>query len=206
MKETQKIAIITGAMIVVAIILETRKAKAAGTGASALAGKASDFAQKWVGITEVGANKAFSDNVFEQMMKNVGWKSGEEWCMYFAKAVHFDTFKDDRDNIKRILNGSTQSSWKNAGNDTTGTYKQVKSGRPMMGDIAIWQRTTAPSKGHAAIVIKDMGDYFETVEGNTSGGGAYNGDRVLKLKRPMRYNQKIPNSTLKLLGFIRKMP
>jgi hypothetical protein len=206
MNESTKIGIVTGALIIVAILLETRRAKAGVTGASALAGKASDFAQKWVGITEVGANKGFSDNVFEQMMKNVGWKSGEEWCMYFTKAVHFDTFKDDRDKIKNILNGSTQLSWTNAGNDKTGTYKQIKSGRPMIGDIAIWQRTTNKSKGHSAIVIKDEGNNFVTVEGNTSEAGAYNGDRVLKLKRPMQYNKTIPNSTLKLLGFIRKMP
>lgn len=205
MNENRKIALITGVMIIIAILIETRRAKAGTTGAAGLR-KATDFAESWVGITEIGKNKAFSDNVFEQMMKNVGWKSGEEWCMYFAKAVHYDTFKKDRDNIKRILNGSTQRSWKNVGNDGTGTYKQVTSGRPQLGDIAIWQRTTDKSKGHAAIVVKDLGDYFETVEGNTSAGGAYNGDRVLRLKRPMKYNQVIPNSTLKLLGFIRKQP
>ena len=64
MNESTKIGIVTGALIIVAILLETRRAKAGVTGASALAGKASDFAQKWVGITEVGANKGFSDNVF----------------------------------------------------------------------------------------------------------------------------------------------
>ena len=40
------------------------------------------------GIEEVGNDAGFSNKVFEQMMRDVGWKDGEAWCSYFAKVVY----------------------------------------------------------------------------------------------------------------------
>jgi hypothetical protein len=166
--------------------------------------KASAAAKKWVNVGENGVNASFTNSVFQEMMKKVGWKSGEAWCMYLAKAVHMDAFKKESANINSILTGSTQTSWNNAKNDTTGTYKVVTSGNPQKGDIAIWQNTSNPSTGHAGIVIGRSGETFKTVEGNTNLAGSREGDKVLIKERPLAYGEKISGSNLKLLGFIRK--
>jgi hypothetical protein len=163
------------------------------------------FTEKWVGINETGANKSFADKVFEDMLKKVGWISGQAWCMYFAKAVHWESFPKDRANIQKILRGGTQKSFNNAKNDKTGTYTVITSGQPKLGDIAIWQNLKKPSEGHAGIVIKSFGDSFETVEGNTNKEGSREGTSVLKKIRPLNYGKTPSKSGLKLLGFIRKV-
>ena len=168
--------------------------------------KAATFAKKWIGVTEKGFNAAFSNDVFQSMMKKVGWRGGDAWCMYFAKAVHYETFPKDRDKINTILVGSTQQSWRNVEKDNTNTYKLITSGKPKMGDIVIWQRVDDTSKGHAGVVIKSGIDTFTTVEGNTNSGGSSEGDRVLIKERPLKYGEKMPNSSLRLRGFIRKIP
>ena len=166
--------------------------------------KAALFAKRWVGISEKGVNISFSDAVFEDMMRKVGWKSGEEWCMYFVKAIHLQSFPQKKDLINKILTGSTQRSWKNAKADTTNTYKIITEGKPKLGDIAIWQRVDAPDKGHAGIVTKSGTNTFKTIEGNTNAAGSSAGNRVAIKDRPLKYNEQIPGSKLKLLGFIRK--
>jgi hypothetical protein len=167
--------------------------------------RASAFARKWIGISEKGFNSAFSNDVFQAMLKNVGWKGGEAWCMYFAKAVHYESYPKDREQINILMNGSTMRSWQNVKNDKSGTYRIITSGSPKLGDIAIWTNTTNTSKGHAGVVIKSTGENFTTVEGNTNAGGSSEGDSVMVKERPLKYNQQIPNSSLKLLGFIRKV-
>jgi len=124
--------------------------------------------------------------------------------MYLAKAIHIETFPKDKDKINKLFTGSTQQSWQNAKKDTSGLYKVITSGQPQRGDIAIWQRVTDASKGHAAIVIARGGDTFKTIEGNTNNGGSSEGDKVLVQTRKLDYNKTQPNSSLKLLGFIRK--
>lgn len=166
--------------------------------------RAAYYAQKWVGIKEVGQNKGFSNAAFQQMMKDIGWKGGEQWCMYFAKMVHVNTFPKEAADIRKILVGNTQNSFKNALNDKTGTYKVITSGRPKKGDIVIWQRTNDTSKGHAGVVIGFKGDKMITIEGNTNLAGAAEGDAVLQKERNMEIGKTEPKSTLRLRGFIRK--
>jgi len=187
-----KYIIASGVLVVVGVLLTYRA-------------KAATFAKKWVGVSERGFNASFSNDVFQAMLKNVGWKGGDAWCMYFAKAVHYETFPKDKDKINKILVGSTQKSWDNVSKDTTNTYKLITSGKPKLGDIVIWQRVDDKSKGHAGVVIKSGIDTFTTVEGNTNSGGSSEGDRVLIKQRPLKYGEKMPNSNLRLRGFIRKI-
>jgi len=190
--QKNKYYLVAGAILVVGLI-------------SAYRWRASYFAKSWVGVNEKGFNASFSNKVFETMMKDIGWKGGEAWCMYFAKAIHYESYPKDRAEINKLLNGSTQLSWRNVKNSDGETYRVVTSGRPRLGDIALWQNTNDTSKGHAGVVIKSGGDTFTTVEGNTNAGGGREGDAVMIKERPLKYNQKIPNSSLKLLGFIRKV-
>lgn len=163
------------------------------------------FASEWIGVKEIGNNQSFGNTVFQQMLKNVGWRSSEEWCMYFAKAVHYEAYKNDRQEINRVLSGSTQRSFESLKKNTSGIYEVVESGEPRNGDIAIWQWTKSPSKGHAGVVLKVNKDgTMETIEGNTGGKSISNGDTVAKKIRPSTIGKYIPGSTLRLRGFIRK--
>ena len=38
----------------------------------------------WKGVKETGTNAGFTNDIFQKMMKNVGWSSGSQWCAYFV--------------------------------------------------------------------------------------------------------------------------
>lgn len=163
-----------------------------------------EYATKWVGTTEVGNNNGWANDMFQAMMREVGWSNNEQWCMYFAKMVHYNTFPKDRANINRVLNGRTQESFNNAMNDTTGTYKVVYE-KPQVGDIQIFQRRNSPSTGHAGVVVKVNNDNtVDTVEGNTSDRSISSGELVAKKKRTAIVGNSIGDNLI-VRGFIRKV-
>jgi surface antigen len=166
----------------------------------------SSFASKWVGIKELGENRAFANDVFQKMMQKVGWKSSESWCMYFAKAIHYEVNKDnpsEQAKINRVLNGRTQESFVNAQNDKSGTY--TTSSTPQKGDIMIFQNTSNSSKGHAGVVIDvdSANKKVTTIEGNTSDKSIADGDLVARKVRPSSIGADIGG--LKVRGYIRKL-
>lgn len=164
------------------------------------------LSNKWVGIKEVGNNAGFSSSVFEQMMKNVGWKSSDQWCMYFAKAIHYESYKDNpkvQEKIKKILTGSTQESFVNAKNDKTGTY--TTSTTPKVGDLLIWQRSDIKTRGHVGVVTAIKDGMVETIEGNTDDKDLSNGQYVAKKLQKSAVGSKMPNSSLVVRGYIRKL-
>jgi surface antigen len=166
----------------------------------------SGIASQWVGVEEIGNNQAFGNKVFESMMEQVGWNSYDQWCMYFAKAVHYQAFKDnptEQAKINKILGGSTQRSFTNAQNDTTKTY--TTSLTPKVGDIVIFQRKNSPSIGHAGIVVKVNNDNtIDTIEGNTSATNISDGEFVARKKRTSVIGKSI-GGDLAVRGFIRKL-
>ena len=164
------------------------------------------LSNKWVGIKEVGNNAGFSSSVFEQMMKNVGWKSSDQWCMYFAKAIHYESYKDKpnvQEKIKKILTGSTQESFVNAKNDKTGTY--TTSTTPKVGDLLIWQRSDNKARGHVGVVTAIKDGMVETIEGNTDDKDLSNGQYVAKKIQKSAVGSKMPKSSLVVRGYIRKL-
>lgn len=168
----------------------------------------SKLASKWVGVEEVGNNKAFANDVFQTMMKKVGWKTNEQWCMYFAKAIHYEVYEKnptEQAKINKILNGRSQESFVNAKNDKSGTYTAITSGSPKVGDIIIFQRKSDKSRGHAGVVVKVNNDNtVDTIEGNTSDKSISDGDLVAKKRRTSIYGKSIGDD-LFLRGFIRKL-
>lgn len=163
-------------------------------------------------IEEVGNNRSFGDATFEQMMRSVGWKSGDAWCMYFAIAVYDKVLPRQKDKLAE-LSGSTQRSWKKVKNGEVPDFITIISGKPRKGDIVIWQDLDNSSKGHAGIVIKttskNFPQGFTTIEGNTSVNSEFygSGQSVRKVEHNLDYGQKsktYPNK--KLLGFIRFAP
>lgn len=162
-----------------------------------------EFANKWKGVVEIGENSSFQNDVFQTMLKNVGWKSGEAWCMYFAKAIHWETYVTQRNLINKILVGNTQNSLVNAQNDKTGTY--TVSNTPKVGDIVIWRNQNVPTRGHAGLVTKvnDNGT-INTIEGNTSFVSATEGDTVENKVRKSAIGSVL-DKNVKLRGYIRKL-
>jgi hypothetical protein len=163
--------------------------------------KAANVALAFINQMEIGKNQGFANQVFEQMMKDVGWRGGEAWCMYFAKAVWIKAFPKKAELIKKYLTGSTQQSWKNALAHPE-IFKVITDGHPMPGDIVIWQNVVNPTLGHAGIEEKRVRtDYYKTIEGNTNQAGVREGDGVLVNER--RLIPGYVDGSLKVLGFIR---
>jgi hypothetical protein len=168
----------------------------------------SAFANKWVGVKEIGNNQAFGNKAFQSMMQQIGWHSADQWCMYFAKAIHYNVFKDnptEQAKIDKVLGGNTQQSFVNAKNDKTGTYQAITSGTPKQGDIVIFQHQNSPSKGHAGVVVKvNNNNTIDTIEGNTSDANLSNGEYVAKKNRTSVIGKSI-GGDLVVRGFIRKL-
>lgn len=163
--------------------------------------KAANMAAKFIDIAEVGTNAGFSNATFERMMKEVGWKGGEAWCMYFAKSIYINAFKKRALDIVRILTGSTQQSLKNAIANPD-VFEVITDGPPQKGDIIIWQSVTNPANGHAGIAYnKQSGRTWYTIEGNTSGEKAREGDVIAKQSRLLK--QGTIEGNLKLIAFLR---
>ena len=164
------------------------------------------FAGQWVGVKEIGDNVGFANAKFEQMLKESGWRSAEQWCMYFAKAIHLEALKNnpsEQSKVKKILSGSTQLSYASAKSDKTNTY--TTSDTPKVGDIVIFQNKTTPSKGHAGIVTKvNLNNTIDTIEGNTSDKNISNGDLVAKKNRTSIVGKSI-GGDLVVKGYIRKL-
>lgn len=163
--------------------------------------KAANVAAEYINQQEIGNNQGFASKAFESMMRSVGWKGGEAWCMYFAKHVYMNAFPKKAAIIEKILTGSTQGSWK-AAKENPDVFRVITEGSPRVGDIAIWQSVSNPSLGHAAIVYRKQGaDSWELVEGNSSFEGARDGQGVVKTERDLIIGSV--TGGLKLLGYIR---
>lgn len=158
-------------------------------------------AADYIDIQEIGNNQGWSNKKFEEMMKSVGWRSGESWCMYFVKAVFLEAFPGRADKIGKVLNPSTQTSWKNA--KESDVFKVITDGNPKPGDIVIWQSTKNAALGHTGIVWKKGTgqDRWVTIEGNSSFDGAREGQGVVKGDRILKPGTV--QGTLKVLGFLR---
>jgi len=161
--------------------------------------RSANVVAKFIGISEIGNNQGFSNAVFQKMMKDVGWTSGESWCMYLLKAVYLAAYPKKAAAIARVLNPSTQQSWKNAkANPELFIVLDKPTDKPHVGDIVIWQSTKNAALGHSGIVKHVPGT---TVEGNTSLQGVREGQGVFEMQRKL-----VPGTTegtLKLLGFLR---
>ena len=91
----------------------------------------------------------------------------------------------------------------NAKNDKTGTY--TTSNTPKVGDIIIWQRSTQNWKGHAGVVTAVKDGMVETIEGNTDSVDLSNGQYVAKKNQISKVGNKMPDSTVVVRGYIRKL-
>ena len=181
--EKKQIYIIVAVLIVLAFISKKSKAMSTTPAETYDGGLNSNriktYAKLYKGIEEVGNNKGFNNAAFQKMMSEIGWKSGEEWCAYYAKLVYVHSLPEFASDFKKSLSGSSQRSFNNVQKGLSKTLKVVTSGYAKVGDIVIWVNKSNPSFGHAGIVISVDGNKFQTIEGNANYNPAYSGQEEL---------------------------
>ena len=160
----------------------------------------------WKGVKETGTNAGFTNDIFQKMMKNVGWSSGSQWCAYFVKMVYIDALPQYKDDFNKVLSGRSQATFSNVENGKSKYLKAIKSGPCQPGDIVIWTNKNDSSRGHAGIVYSVNGNNFVAIEGNTNTSPARYGntDLVQLVDHQITYGTNDNTyKTKKLRGFIR---
>ena len=134
------------------------------------------------GIEEVGSNQGFASETFQKMMSDAGWKSGEEWCSYFAKLVYIKALPSLESDIRNWFSGSSQMTYNNVANGKTSKFEIVEDGKPMKGDVVVWQNKSNAGTGHVGIVVKTyLGNpyKYDAIEGNTNYQPGFSGQGQL---------------------------
>ncbi len=158
------------------------------------------FSESLVGQTEIAGNAGFTNEEFQNLMREVGWQPGDAWCVFFVKCIWYNMAPDFlKDKIQRKVTGSTFTTWENLKNDPSFQVVDV----PKPGDMVIWQDYSGgePTSGGHAGIVKYLGiGNFTTVEGNTNTTGGSEGYEVAEKTRSFDYDK---NNGLRLIGFLR---
>lgn len=158
----------------------------------------SEVALQYIGQTEKPKNSGFTDQDFERKMRQVGFQMGHAWCSYFCELVFKEAFPEKFFELDKLFSGSTV--------DTFDNFKDAAypiGYAPQINTLVIWQsmKDGKPLRtGHAGIVVSVKDTWqFESVEGNTTGGGSREGWIVAKHERKVLADVQ---NGLKILGFI----
>jgi len=150
-------------------------------------------------VVKGGKNVGFVDASFQTMMKAVGWKGGEAWCMYFCKLVYMQFFSFDREFLAKNFSGSTGGTLQNVINlNARGDKKYIfiKSNTPQIGDIICLQ-------GHVGLVQEVISPtVVKTIEGNTNLKGVREGEGVTENTRTLIVGKSSFGQMFK--GYIRR--
>lgn len=158
----------------------------------------SEIALTYLGQTEKPKNSGFNDAEFEKKMKQVGFIKTHAWCAYFVELVFKEAYPERFDELDKLFSGSTIQTFKNF-RDAAYTIGNI----PRVNHLVIWQsyKEGKPQPtGHAGIVVSVIDTWqFDSIEGNTSGGGSREGWIVGRQHRKVLAS--VANG-LKVLGFI----
>lgn len=170
-------------------------------------------ARSWEGQKEISGNQGFVDADFEEKMEDVGWRTGQAWCAYFAELVWKQGYRgiatalsDEGsaealaiiNQLSKLFSGSAVATLRNF--TKSGDFEVSE--KPVEGAIAIWQshrNGKASWTGHAGVVIGAHEHYFVTIEGNTNSQGGREGVEVARKVRKFRWTTQ---NGLRLKGFI----
>ena len=155
----------------------------------------------FIGQQEQSGNSGFQSAEMERLMKEVGWREGDAWCVYFAKLMwYMEAPNWLKPKIKTAISGSSQQTLKNVSNDPAFVVSRI----PKVGDIAIWQTYKngyGQATGHAGIVKRVGVNDFKTIEGNTSTTSGTN-EGIVVAEKIRGYDFEKTNG-LRLKGFVR---
>lgn len=159
-----------------------------------------DLARTYINKKEKPNNSGFEDPEFEKDMIAVGWEKGMSWCALFQKMIFNKAYQ-----FSSATNGKFILLFNPGAVKTFNNFKSNKfqiSNKPVLGSLVIWQdykNGVAQWQGHAGIVSGVIDDHnFTSIEGNTSGGGSRNGDRVYEHTRKV----EVKANGLNVLGFV----
>lgn len=144
-------------------------------------------AKSWTHVTEQGNNAGFTDAIFTEAMRKVGWRPGDAWCAFFGKMVWHRILRGTTawTSIQGALSGSVMATWRNAklaGLKTTDA--------PVLGGLVCW--STGNGRGHMGVVVRIIDEFnFFTVEGNTNQVGSREGDRCMEKRRQTNMRSKL---------------
>ncbi|HEY6950031.1 MAG TPA: CHAP domain-containing protein [Nitrososphaeraceae archaeon] len=162
----------------------------------------SEIARTYIGKLEKPNNSGFQDPAFENDMKDFGeWKKGYSWCACFAQMCFRQAFQFSSDSkhkdLQKLFDPSTRKTLDNfRAAKYTVSVSPVKEALVIFGDYENGKLTW---RGHAGIVSQVIdNNTFKSIEGNTSGGGSRNGDRVWEHLR----TTTIKANGLNVLGFV----
>ena len=154
----------------------------------------------FIGQQEKSGNTGFQNAEMEKLMAEVGWRSGDAWCVYFAKLMWFTVAPEWlKPKIKSTISGSSQQTWARVNGDPAFVVSRI----PRVGDMVIWQtykNGVGQSTGHAGIVKRFGVNDFKSIEGNTNQAGGSEGIEVAEKTRTYNYDT---NNGLRLKGFVR---
>lgn len=159
---------------------------------------ASEIARTYIGKLEKPNNSGFQDPEFEKEMKGLGeWQKGFSWCACFSQLCFRKAFPERSEELKKLFDPSTRQ--------TLNNFKKAKyvvSPTPLKNSLVIWgeyKNGILQWTGHAGVVSEVIDkNTFKSIEGNTSGGGSRNGDRVWDHIR----TTSVKANGLNVLGFV----
>jgi hypothetical protein len=158
------------------------------------------ISQAFIGQMEKSGNSGFQNAEMEKLMKEVGWRPGDAWCVYFAKLMWYMQAPNWlKPKIKTAISGNSQTTWDNVSKDPAFVVSRI----PRPGDLVIWQNFkngVGSWTGHAGIVKKVNLNDFTTVEGNTNDAGGSEGVEVAEKVRKYDFTRE---NGLRLKGFVR---
>lgn len=158
----------------------------------------SEIARQYINKLEKPGNTGFKDPEFEKDMRELGeWQKGYSWCACFAQMCFRKAMPERSEELKKLFDPSTRKTFENFKEAGFNIFKT-----PVKDSLVIWSdfvRSKPTWKGHAGIVSELIDqNTFKSIEGNTSGGGSRNGDRVYEHTR-----STAPKADgLNVLGFI----
>jgi len=156
------------------------------------------IAQQYIGQKEKPNNSGFQDPKFEADMRALGeWVPSYAWCACFCQMVFRKAYPERSEELRRLFDPSTRKTFDNF---RTADFKISQ--KPVLGALVIWASYKGGIMqwtGHAGIVSEVVNEnIFKSIEGNTSGAGSRNGDRVAENTR----NCSVKSNGLNVMGFI----
>jgi hypothetical protein len=156
------------------------------------------IARNYIGKKEKPGNSGFEDTAFEADMLNEGWQRGWAWCAVFAKMVLKKAYPLKAKDIDLYFSPGAVNTFGKCVNSPFPITPV-----PVVGCVVIWQDYDDGNKswqGHVGIVSEVISaTQFKSIEGNTSGEGSRNGDRVFEHTRSTDFKK----DGLNVIGFIR---
>ena len=136
-------------------------------------------ARAFIGQKELSGNSGFVSKQFETRMRQVGWNTGEAWCMYLAELAVKEGAADLYAKCAASFSGHTLTT----ANNFKTRHPETIISKAVPGCLVIW-RLKGDTSGHAGVCTAVSGDTMTCVEGNTNNDGSREGYITLEKTSP----------------------